>query len=116
MARDKHHVRLRELPRGRRRRCVLLASGMAWFAFSLFLLDIAFWIWLKPNAPDAAAITTFVLIGVSMGISRGTHARLTLKDRESGEFVSQPSVFDFSLLALSLMMVIVGGCVAIANY
>lgn len=116
MARDERHVRFRQLPRGMRRRRVLLAIGMTWFAFSLFLLCITLWVWLKPQTSDAVAMTTFVLIGVSMGISHGTHRRLTLKDPESGEFVSQPGIVDVSLLALSSMMAVVGGGVAIANF
>jgi hypothetical protein len=116
MAYDERHVRFRELPRGMRRRCVLLAIGLTWFASSLFLLCIAFWNWLEPQPPDALTIPTLVLIGVSIGISHGTHAKLTLTNPESGDFASKPSVFDFSLLALSSMMVVLGGGVAIASY
>ncbi|MCA9044308.1 MAG: hypothetical protein KDA69_08320 [Planctomycetaceae bacterium] len=113
MAHDECHFRLRELPLGLRRRCVLLAIGLTWFAFSLFSLCIVSWIWLRPQPLDTAAIASLVLIGISIGISHGTHAKLILKDPESGGFVSKPGVFDFSLLALSSVMMVVGVGVAL---
>ena len=62
------------------------------------------------------ALAILLLIAAAIGISHGTHAKLKLKDPESGEFVSRPSVLDVLLLALSSMMVLVAGCVAIAAY
>lgn len=110
-SKPERHVRTGELPRGVRRCSVQLAIAMTWLSFCAFLVFVACWAGRVAGPTDTQAAATLGLIGAAVGTGHGIHARLKLQNAESREFTSQPGLFDFAALALSVFLLIAGCCV-----
>ena len=102
------HAQVSELSHGRRRRRVQFAIALTWVSFSAFLLYLARLWWLVPQLSEIQVIGVLSLIGISMGMSHGLTGRLTLKERDSQQFMSEPGVLDDMVLALSVMLMMCG--------
>jgi len=105
---DRHHVHFSEQPRGVRRRCVQFAIAMTSISFGAFLSFAMTWAYGAHLSDDGQVVLTLGLINLAMGIKHGIHARLKLQNMKSGKFVSDPSAFDYNLLALSVFLLTTG--------
>lgn len=109
------HVLMCELPPGLRRRCVQIAIAMSFFSFGAFILVIAGLLSHVTHPSDSQTLLILGLIATVLGIGHGIHARLKLQDTESGEFISKPGPFDFTLLVLSAVLLTAGCWIAVVT-
>jgi hypothetical protein len=71
-----------------RRRYVQFAIAMAWLAFGAFLSFVACLLGRVAHTSDNQAAATLAIFSTAQGIGHGIHARLTLQNSQSREFIS----------------------------
>ena len=115
MNKNERHAKLSELPPGARRLCVQLAITMTWLSACAFLAFVCCMAVIAQPS-DTQVLVALVLFSLPTGIAHGLHSRLKLQITDSREFVSDPGRFDYTMLALSVLLLSVACCVGAASF